>query len=657
MERAADGFYHPSTEEAVAALIRRARAEHRTIRVHGARHSEPEIIGSDAFRAGRSQEGFDLRLDRLRAISVDRANKEVRVEAGCRFGADPREANLDATWDNSLNAALDAAGLALPNLGGISHQTIGGFLMTGSAGGSLRHAVSDAIRSIRFIDGQGQLQEVSSDDPCFFAVGVSFGLLGIVTAVRFACVDRYDVEGGEQILPGNQLPFDRDADGEAGLEGYLRQTEYARLLWWPQPGVDKWVLWSGQRAPIDAEPLRAYEAFPPMLGSPLIPQVAAGKALETIGRSPWWLGARLKTALVHAFVPTDPHPRPYRDRWWRAIPMDDGMDESLLPTRFTEIWLPLSATGEVLRRLKSHYLAHGAAAAGIFALEIYGAPSSPFWGSPGYGRDSLRLNFFWFDKTHGNPARTFFPQFWELFADLEPRFHWGKLMPEPDTPAAIAMRQSLSRLPELLAERERLDPDDVFLTDPWRARLGLGGPPSPAELAPFVQPLRKTLLFPVEAAELDLAVRADHRLRAELEIGSPADRLYQLISEGPASYLPGFRRRTIIDGELPPDRRRLRDHFVFTTLDLRVLVAEPGARWAARLDASATPVASALLAVVDLMPAGPGRTRVRAEIHLRSLPLIRWAEPLLLPLVRWWLRASLRRLRRVAELPPVAAPQ
>lgn len=131
---------------------------------------------------------------------------------------------------------------------------------------------------------------------------------------------------GADSFPGNQLPFDCDADGEAGLEGYLRQTEYARLLWWPQPGVDKWVLWSGQRAPIDAEPLRVLKAFPPTPGSPLIP---AGRRRKGRGHRPSPLAARRspQDGAGACLRPHRPAPAalPRFRRWW-AIPMDDGMD-------------------------------------------------------------------------------------------------------------------------------------------------------------------------------------------------------------------------------------------------------------------------------------------------------------------------------------------
>lgn len=649
-----DGLHHPASEDEVVALVREARARGLRVRVHGARHSEPAVIGTEAWQAGRAPGACDVRLDRLNRVEVDAAARQVWVEAGCRLGADPREEDLDTAFDRSLAAALDAAGLALPMLGGVSHQTVGGFLMTGSAGGSVKAAFTDALLSIRFVDGQGEVHEWDRGEPRFHALAVSFGLLGIVTAVRLACVDRYDLVGGEQALAGDALPFDRRADGAAGLEGFLREQEFARVLWWPQPGVDRWVLWTGRRAPCDGVPRRPYQVLPPVLGSTILPQAAGGLALRTIARRPWWLGPPLRAALFKLFVPLDPAPRPYADRWFRAIPMDDGIEETLLPTRFTELWLPLTATGEVLRRLEAEVRTHGEAAAGQFALELYAAPANEFWASPGYRRDSLRLNWFWFDRAPGNPSRTFFPRFWSLFADLQPRFHWGKLMPEPGHPAAVAMRASLPRLPELLAEREARDPDGLFLTDPWRSRLGLPAPPEPAELPPFVAGGRRALWWPMAEAGLGLVGRAQRVVAAEAEVAASAEDAYRLIEgfQDNEAFVLGYRGADHLDPSLPPHRRRIREKFWFMTLDLRVVAAEPGRRWAAAVTAASLPLASALTEVFDFEALGPGRSRIRWRLLLDPLPGLRWAVPLVLPLVRWWLRAMLRRLQRHLEAAP-----
>ena len=92
-------------------------------------------------------------------IILDRYNKIngniVTVEAGIHLGHDP----LDplSTKENSLLYQLHHKyGLSLSDLGGISHQTVGGFLMTGSSGGSLVHGISDNVQGLGLLMAKGK---------------------------------------------------------------------------------------------------------------------------------------------------------------------------------------------------------------------------------------------------------------------------------------------------------------------------------------------------------------------------------------------------------------------------------------------------------------------------------------------------------------------
>ena len=60
---------------------------------------------------------------------------------------------------------LSNKGWALPDLGGITHQTVSGFLSTGSAGGSLHHDAKDGVQAMEIVDGTGRVFSVSARDP------------------------------------------------------------------------------------------------------------------------------------------------------------------------------------------------------------------------------------------------------------------------------------------------------------------------------------------------------------------------------------------------------------------------------------------------------------------------------------------------------------
>src|SRR4051812_23058355 len=110
----------PGTRAELAAAVARGR----TVRVAGAGHS---------FSGGVPTDGILLSLERMeRVLDVDRAGGLVRVEAGIALRRLVRE--------------LHRHGLALPNLGDVDAQSLGGALATGTHGTGARLAnLSSAV--------------------------------------------------------------------------------------------------------------------------------------------------------------------------------------------------------------------------------------------------------------------------------------------------------------------------------------------------------------------------------------------------------------------------------------------------------------------------------------------------------------------------------
>ncbi len=257
-----DGWYHPATEAEIAALIALARTSKKKLRVRGAGHSVPGAIYTPGFAGkGKPPAGsIDVLLDRMRSVTLhpdpaDARRAVVEVEAGCNLGRDPYDPTRTSTWSNSLNAQLQRAGWALADLGGISHQTVGGFLATGSSGGSRRYSLYENLLRIRFVDGAGKTQEVSRDDAdpervdIFDAVTVSMGLLGVITRVWFAVEPSYDLFGTQVTAATSETPIDffGDRPGDPSFAEFLAQAPYARLMWWPQHDFDRMVVWQATR--------------------------------------------------------------------------------------------------------------------------------------------------------------------------------------------------------------------------------------------------------------------------------------------------------------------------------------------------------------------------------------------------------------------------
>jgi len=151
------------------------------------------------------------------------------------------------------------------------------------------------------------------------------------------------------------------------------------------------------------------------------------------------------------------------------LPMDNRVDDKLVPTDFTEIWIPLSQTAEVMRRLRTFYKQKGYAATGSYSCELYAAKRSDFWMSPSYGDDVFRVDVFWFGYNESDPAVSYYPQFWKLLQDLPCRFHWGKYMPvNPQY-----LKKQYPQWEAFMALRAKHDPNQIFVTDYWRQRLGI----------------------------------------------------------------------------------------------------------------------------------------------------------------------------------------
>ena len=225
-------------------LIESAYAAGQTVRVIGSGHSVAAAISDPTT-------SVLINLKKLRAVHITPATPsapaQVTVGGGCHLGRDPEDP--DSTWQNSLLYQINAQGYALPDLGGITHQTVAGFLSTGSAGGSLADGLHDNVIALRFVNGLGQIVEYTkaSKNPEFFAAGVSMGLFGILTSATFTLTKNFFIQGTQTISPllppstnpSEGCPIDVLGPGTKGvpsLQAHFTQNQFTRVIWWPQEG-------------------------------------------------------------------------------------------------------------------------------------------------------------------------------------------------------------------------------------------------------------------------------------------------------------------------------------------------------------------------------------------------------------------------------------
>ncbi|MFZ5891069.1 MAG: FAD-binding protein [Myxococcota bacterium] len=544
----ADGYYHPATEEELVELVKWAHEKKLQLRVRGARHTYPAAaIDTDHGPGGLPRE-ISVQLDHYRDLEwVDRARGIVRAQGGCHLALDPYDPQ--STLENSLLYQLDAAGFALDTLGGITHQTVAGFLSTGSSGGTTKWHIGENVLEIRLIDGTGKVWQLSREQNAdlFNAAGVSVGLLGVISSITFQGVPKFNIKGHEAITTYADCAVDLFGPGSAAkpsLEQWLGSIDYGRILWWPQKGLERVSLWQAERIPStpDFEP----KPFEPLGSDSEMTEALGGVLLTIIGnlddlgsvpqklapvfdklddnldrdlRKLGWnemvtdllakviigileagadgvlnfpgidfVGSQLKEHLPQlipdlyaAFVPLDRDarggkPQTFQDYGWRGIPMDNGVDDELLPSWFSEIWVPLAKVRQMVNLLKDHFERGGLEATGTYSFEIYASKRTPFWMSPSYGEsDIARVDCLWFGRNGGDPV-AFYEQFWELLKPLGFRLHWGKYLPNDPLPGkrwAKYFSEQWPRWHDFMRVRKELDPNSIFLTRYWREHLGL----------------------------------------------------------------------------------------------------------------------------------------------------------------------------------------
>jgi len=486
-----DGFYHPKNEGEVIDLIHFAIANQLKVRVRGAAHSSVKaaIYTGDFANPPSVDNDLNLILDQMYAIEFDEPRMLVTVQAGCHFGYDPADPTGTSTVENSLVYQLQQRGWALPITGGIIRQTMGGFLSTGSSGGSLQHSLLSAIVSIRLIDGSGTPHDFHStddkDDP-FYAVGVSMGLLGIITSVTFQCISTFNIAGMETTSGYADCKinlFDTNDDGRPSTASFFEDAEYGRIMWWPQKGIEKILVWEAERiaSSPDFKP-EPYREFVPVFGSERPAQIAAGALFRLFSilnpPGPSTFLGRVATSVLKPLFPVVVNlflassvkgPQKFQDYWGDGIPMDNRVDYSLVPVQFSELWISVARANEVMSKIRDHFRDHELAQVGTFTVEVYATPTNPFWMSPAYSEDVIKYDMFWFPPNKGNPATDFYPQFWKLLKEFDFRPHWGKFLPDN----AMELKALYPRWDDFMQLRAQMDPHQIFVTAYWRGHLGI----------------------------------------------------------------------------------------------------------------------------------------------------------------------------------------
>ncbi len=518
-------YFLPESNGEVMQLVEQAKQKNQKIAVRGAAHSFPLVETNETHA-----DYLFIMLTYLDKITAfNKITGVVTVQAGCHLGLDPQDKTGVSNIENSLVYQLDpfdlktgkrnqVPGWALPDLGGISHQTIGGFMATGSSGGATQYAFESAIISVDIIHHDGtrakmrtftRPQDGNDSDPFFGAAFVNLGLMGIVVSVTFQCVPAYNISGVDVTsnyddckIDGEEIDiFGPDNADKLSLKEFFNKPYYTRFLWWPQENVRIINFWKAKRtdAFTDWQSFKSipYVEFQPILGSDTLPQKIAENLFLLIGNFPDWLvriynffgfheqtkdeierfatrlsdfWLKLILKLVQPLNTQKNRPASFTDVWWNGLPMDNAASDTIATIWFTELWISIDQTQAVMLDLRN-FFEKDSLNAGTFSTEIYAAGSNDFWLSPAYKTDVIRIDIFWLAEYENKPE-DYYQLFWTNLAKYNYRPHWAKYLPSADGAQGYKYLQNLyPAWKQWSALRTEMDPLNLFLTDYWAEHL------------------------------------------------------------------------------------------------------------------------------------------------------------------------------------------
>ena len=403
-------------EESVADAVRRAQQERTRLRAAGSGGSKSDITSP-----------------RDRLLHLDQPTDSIEVQGDLVTAP----ANMTS---GRLQSLLAPHRLALPTVGEWQNATLVGALSTGTHGGSARYGImATSVAEMRLVDGLGELVTLGAQHPDFQHVGVSLGLLGVITQVTFKCVERFSLK-----LETDVVPFVEYARNVIEQES---RTEFHASVWAPE--ADRVVRFAADRCSQPSRPVRREQRFgwrtavatflSRRLGlhSAVSPRVFRRTALGDVS---------------DILSPLDLSPKTVRFR----------VAANKILKRAVEFAIDAERAGEALERFGSLFRAHPGRLLNPIGLRL--SSGDGFSLSPSLGRDTLWMDVFTYG---GEPFAT---EIAALAEDLGARCHWGKTMAL--SPAVV--RGQFPGWEAFRATRERFDPNEVF-ANPFTDRFGLTG--------------------------------------------------------------------------------------------------------------------------------------------------------------------------------------
>ncbi|KIJ34550.1 hypothetical protein M422DRAFT_233443 [Sphaerobolus stellatus SS14] len=427
--------FEPETENQCRTVIELARREGVTLRAGAVGHSPSDLACTG---------GFMIRTDKMnKLLHVDEANGLVTVQPGMTL--------------NALHEHLASHDLALPSVGSISDQSVGGVVVTSTHGSGLHPTapsnISLSVRSLIIILSSG-VQVTCSRDPkedpdLFLATLCGLGTTGFITQVTFKCEKRFKLKE----IAFN-MPFDNFVDD---FENIATSAEHVRCWYFGQRGVVRVSQCNRTSEPYKAAGSWFRNVF-------LTYHVV--QFMLYIGR--FWPQVNTWTARFASWVMKE-HTEGVDDSW-KIFNVD-----CRYPQHTTEFALPLSNTPAALRDLRTWFEKEMADPNGIrphFPFEVRFSEADDVWLSPANGRRTCWVGVAQY-KPYSLPVpfQTLFAHFERIMIAHGGRPHWAKFHPFGPN----ELKETYPMWDKFLDVRKRVDEEGLWVNEYIRRCFGVEG--------------------------------------------------------------------------------------------------------------------------------------------------------------------------------------
>lgn len=414
---------YPENVDQVAAIVRKAAAEMRYVRVVGSGHSCTPLAASDHVLVS---------LDRMQGIvQVDREEHTALVWAGTKLRA--------------LGHLLHEEGLAQENLGDIDVQSIAGAISTGTHGtGAKLGGLATQVIGLTIVNGRGEVLECSetSHPETFHALPISLGVMGIIVQVKLRLQPSYVMAFESKKMPLDEiLPH---------LEAFRQINRHFGFFWFPYTRMCQVKLWNLTDQPAEEHKVRDF------INDRLFENTFFGMLSELCRLFPSASGTMSR--LTASTIPV-----------MRKVNYSHRLLTGERLVRFNEMeyCVPAEAMSDVIREIweakqREKFDVH-------FPIECRYAAGDSIWLSPAYGRDSAYIAVHTY---RGMPYERYFRAMEQIFLKYDGRPHWGKMhhLKSGELSKRYPMWHAFGKV------REKMDPDGLFLS-PYMKELLVGGSP------------------------------------------------------------------------------------------------------------------------------------------------------------------------------------